>query len=48
MHWKGLTGGKEVWTEIARFFDSLDRRSRATSRHGPTSSAAAAGPAGRE
>jgi Family of unknown function (DUF5947) len=26
--WRGLTGGKEVWTEIERFFDDLDRRSR--------------------
>ncbi len=25
--WRGLTGGKEVWTEIERFFDDLDRRS---------------------
>ena len=46
--WKGLTGGREVWAQIARFFDSLDRRSRAASRHGPTPSAAAAGPAGRD
>jgi hypothetical protein len=51
LHWKGLTGGKEVWTEIARFFDSLDRRSRAASRRGAGGtqfSAAAAGPAGRD
>jgi hypothetical protein len=26
--WKGLTGGKDVWLEIDRFFDDLDRRSR--------------------
>jgi Family of unknown function (DUF5947) len=26
--WRGLTGGKEVWEEIRRFFDELDRRSR--------------------
>lgn len=26
--WKGLTGGKEVWQEIARFFEGLDRRSK--------------------
>jgi hypothetical protein len=25
-HWRGLTGGKEVWAEIARFFDGLERR----------------------
>ena len=24
--WKGLSGGKEVWTEIDAFFDDLDRR----------------------
>jgi hypothetical protein len=35
MHWRGLTGGKEVWEEIPRFFEGLDRRSRAASRdHG--------------
>jgi hypothetical protein len=27
-HWRGLTGGREVWEEIGRFFDELDRRSR--------------------
>jgi uncharacterized protein DUF5947 len=27
-HWTGLTGGKDVWQEIGRFFDGLDRRSR--------------------
>jgi Family of unknown function (DUF5947) len=26
--WRGFTGGKEVWEEIRRFFDELDRRSR--------------------
>jgi hypothetical protein len=26
--WRGLTGGKEVWEEIGRFFEALDRRSR--------------------
>jgi hypothetical protein len=31
-HWKGLTGGKEVWEQIARFFEALDRRSRPASR----------------
>ena len=31
-HWKGLTGGKEVWQQIARFYDELDRRSRPVSR----------------
>ena len=27
--WKGLSGGKEVWTEIDDFFIDLDRRARA-------------------
>jgi hypothetical protein len=45
--WRGLTGGREVWEEIGRFFDGLDRRSRAASRTGTTPSAAAAGPAER-
>ncbi len=31
--WRGFTGGKEVWEEIARFFDGLDRRSRPASRN---------------
>ena len=26
--WRGFTGGKEVWLELERFFDDLDRRSR--------------------
>jgi hypothetical protein len=25
-HWKGLSGGNEVWTEIARFFSELKAR----------------------
>ena len=25
-HWRGLTGGKDVWAEIGRFFDGLERR----------------------
>lgn len=32
--WRGFTGGREVWEEIGRFFDELDRRSRATSAAG--------------
>jgi hypothetical protein len=33
--WRGLTGGREVWEEIARFFDGLDRRARPAGRdHG--------------
>jgi hypothetical protein len=26
--WRGFTGGKEVWLELDRFFDDLDRRAR--------------------
>jgi hypothetical protein len=25
-HWRGLTGGKDVWAEIGRFFEGLERR----------------------
>jgi hypothetical protein len=28
VRWRGLTGGKEVWREIDRFFEELDRRAR--------------------
>jgi hypothetical protein len=28
MKWRGLSGGAEVWTEIGRYFDELDRRAR--------------------
>jgi hypothetical protein len=31
--WRGFTGGAEVWGEIARFFDELDRRARPASRN---------------
>jgi uncharacterized protein DUF5947 len=34
MRWKGLTGGKEVWAEIASFFEALGRRSRSIGRDG--------------
>jgi len=27
-HWRGLSGGAEVWDEVGRFFTSLDNRSR--------------------
>ena len=27
-HWKGLTGGREVWQELAAFFEALDRKER--------------------
>jgi hypothetical protein len=30
--WRGLTGGREVWEEIARFYDGLDRRARIAGR----------------
>jgi hypothetical protein len=26
--WRGFTGGREVWLELERFFDDLDRRAR--------------------
>ena len=30
--WRGFTGGAEVWAEIRRFFEELDRRSRPAGR----------------
>jgi hypothetical protein len=30
--WRGFTGGAEVWKEIGRFFDDLDRRAKPASR----------------
>jgi hypothetical protein len=30
--WRGLTGGREVWQEIARFYEGLDRRARVAAR----------------
>jgi len=27
-HWRGLSGGREVWTEMERFFDALRERSK--------------------
>jgi hypothetical protein len=30
--WRGLTGGREVWEEIARFYDGLDARARPAGR----------------
>jgi hypothetical protein len=48
--WRGLTGGKEVWQEIERFFEGLGRRARPAARTGakrssiaPAASAAGAG-----
>jgi hypothetical protein len=33
--WRGLTGGREVWAEITRFYDALDGRARPVGRdHG--------------
>jgi uncharacterized protein DUF5947 len=31
--WRGLTGGREVWDEIGRFFERLDGRSRPAGRN---------------
>lgn len=33
-HWRGLTGGKEVWVEIDRFFSEIDRRARRVAQGG--------------
>jgi hypothetical protein len=48
LHWKGLSGGKEVWSEIDDFFEGLDRRARpaAKSETATKESAGAASPAG--
>ena len=27
-HWRGFTGGADVWRELDKFYDGLDRRSR--------------------
>ena len=32
IHWRGLSGGQEVWEEIEKFFEELRRRSRAVTR----------------
>ncbi len=32
--WRGLTGGKQVWLELDRFTETLDRRSRGASGKG--------------
>jgi hypothetical protein len=29
MHWRGFTGGADVWRELDKFWDGLDRRKRA-------------------
>jgi hypothetical protein len=31
--WRGFTGGKEVWEELAKFYEQLDARSRPLSRN---------------
>jgi hypothetical protein len=31
--WRGFTGGAEVWKEIGRFFEELDRRAKPASRN---------------
>lgn len=33
-HWKGLSGGEDVWQEIARFFAALRERSMTTRQEG--------------
>ncbi len=33
-HWRGLSGGREVWDEIDRFFENLRKRSRTVARAG--------------
>jgi hypothetical protein len=34
IHWKGLSGGQEVWEEIDRFFEALRKRSKKVGREG--------------
>jgi hypothetical protein len=34
MHWRGLSGGREVWEEIERFFENLRVRSKRVFREG--------------
>jgi Family of unknown function (DUF5947) len=34
MRWRGLSGGREVWEEIGRFFEQLRERSKTVSREG--------------
>src|ERR687886_2058895 len=36
MHWKGFSGGREVWEEIDRFFEALRGRSKTVTRQGPS------------
>jgi hypothetical protein len=46
--WKGLSGGKEVWEEIAGFFEELERRSRPVRSDGREEKASAASASGGE
>jgi hypothetical protein len=32
VHWRGLTGGSELWERIRLHFEALDRRARPASR----------------
>jgi len=32
MHWRGLSGGREVWEEIEQFFEELRGRSKTVGR----------------
>jgi Family of unknown function (DUF5947) len=34
MHWRGLSGGRDVWEEIRRFFEELRERSKTVGREG--------------
>ena len=34
MHWRGFSGGQEVWEEIRRFFEELRERSKTVGREG--------------
>jgi hypothetical protein len=34
MHWRGFSGGQEVWDEIGRFFEELRRHSKSVGREG--------------
>ncbi len=34
LHWRGFSGGKEVWEEIEQFFEELRRRSKTVRREG--------------
>ena len=34
MRWRGLSGGREVWEEIGRFFEELRERSKTVGREG--------------